>query len=80
MLLLAHLSREPVPPVLRKDLDFLLTKGMPLLAEMLGMAAMPRMRVGARLELLELQGAAAGRALAPLGTDAAWLRTSWAQA
>ncbi|PSC67006.1 dnaJ ERDJ2A, partial [Micractinium conductrix] len=30
MLLLAHLSREEIPAVLQKDLEFLLTKGQPL--------------------------------------------------
>lgn len=44
MLLLAHLSREEVPAVLQKDLDFLLSKGLPMLVEMLGMT-MARMQV-----------------------------------
>ena len=45
MLLLAHLSREEIPPVLRKDLQFVLTKGLPMLQEMLGLATAPRVKV-----------------------------------
>lgn len=37
MLLLAHLSREDIPAPLHKDLALLLSKGMPMLAELLGM-------------------------------------------
>ena len=46
MLLLAHLSREEVAPPLRKDLAFLLAKGLPLLQEMLALSTMPRVQVG----------------------------------
>jgi hypothetical protein len=45
MLLLAHLSREDIPAPLQKDLHFVLTKGLPLLQEMLGIATVPRMQV-----------------------------------
>jgi hypothetical protein len=45
MLLLAHLSREEIPPILVKDLNFVLTKGLPLLQEMLGIAILPRVQV-----------------------------------
>lgn len=44
MLLLAHLSREEVAPPLRKDLAFLLAKGLPLLQEMLALSTMPRVQ------------------------------------
>lgn len=46
MLLLAHLSREEVPSVLQKDLEFVLTKGQPLLQEMLGLSTAPRIQPG----------------------------------
>jgi hypothetical protein len=46
MLLLVHVSREPIPASLQKDLDFLLTKGMPMLQELLGLATAPRVQVG----------------------------------
>lgn len=46
MLLLAHLAREEIPLVLRRDLHFLLTKGLPMLQEMLGLATVPRVKVG----------------------------------
>lgn len=46
MLLLAHTSREDIPPALKKDLEFVLTKSMPLLQEMLAMSTLPRMQVG----------------------------------
>lgn len=46
MLLLAHLSREEISPVLAKDLKFVLTKGLPLLQEMLGIAILPRVQPG----------------------------------
>lgn len=46
MLLLAHVSREEIPPALKKDLEFVLTKSMPLLQEMLAMSTLPRMQVG----------------------------------
>lgn len=45
MLLLAHLSREEIPAVLQKDLEFLLTKGQPLVREMLGLSTAPRIQV-----------------------------------
>jgi len=48
MLLLAHVSREDIPPPLQKDLEFLLTKGMPMLQEMLALATAPRMQVSRR--------------------------------
>lgn len=47
MLLLAHLAREDIPAVLQRDLQFLLTKGLPMLQEMLGLATAPRVKVGA---------------------------------
>lgn len=46
MLLLAHLSRADISPVLAKDLNFVLTKGLPLLQEMLGIAILPRVQPG----------------------------------
>ncbi|PSC67052.1 dnaJ ERDJ2A [Micractinium conductrix] len=46
MLLLAHLSREEIPAVLQKDLEFLLTKGQPLVREMLGLSTAPRIQPG----------------------------------
>jgi translocation protein SEC63 len=46
MLLLAHLAREEVPAVLHRDLHFLLTKGLPMLQEMLGLATAPRIKPG----------------------------------
>lgn len=46
MLLLAHLAREEIPLVLRRDLHFLLTKCLPMLQEMLGLATVPRVKVG----------------------------------
>jgi hypothetical protein len=42
MLLLAHLSREPVPAALQKDLNFVLTKSLGLLQEMFAIALVPR--------------------------------------
>jgi hypothetical protein len=46
MRLRAHGAREPIPASLQKDLDFLLTKGMPMLQELLGLATAPRVQVG----------------------------------
>lgn len=46
MLLLAHLAREDIPAVLQRDLQFLLTKGLPMLQEMLGLATAPRVKPG----------------------------------
>lgn len=42
MLLLAHMDRLPVLPVLRKDLDFVLRKSTILLEEMIKIANIPR--------------------------------------
>lgn len=42
MLLLAHLSREPIPTALQPDLKFVLEKALPLLDEMVKIAALPR--------------------------------------
>ena len=42
MLLLAHLSREDIPPSLLKDLHFVVTKCPGMLQEMMGIAAIPR--------------------------------------
>ena len=46
MLLLAHLAREEIPAALQRDLHFLLTKGLPMLQEMLALATAPRVKVG----------------------------------
>lgn len=46
MLLFAHLSREPIPAGLQPDLKFVLEKALPLLDEMVKIAALPRPPLG----------------------------------
>ncbi|KDD73970.1 hypothetical protein H632_c1688p1, partial [Helicosporidium sp. ATCC 50920] len=61
LVILAHLSREPIPAPLRKDAAFILNKSVPMLREMAGIAAAPRVAPGwgwltpalASLELLQ---------------------------
>ena len=58
MLLLAHLSREDIPPSLLKDLHFVVTKCPGMLQEMMGIAAIPRMPVRTRAVWWQLAGCA----------------------
>eukprot|EP00884_Botryococcus_braunii_P003385 jgi/Botrbrau1/13047/Bobra.0187s0009.1 len=46
MLLIAHLSREPIPSLLYPDLKFVLEKALPLLEEIVKIAALPRAPLG----------------------------------
>lgn len=45
LLVLAHLSREPIPAALTKDANFILQKCPALLKELVGIACVPRVQV-----------------------------------